>query len=137
MPGLRRFGALAAYVGVLLLAGVLALVAAEWYLSRRAARAQIPFYNKLYPYVMFRPHESAEYVTPEPMKMSHFKTRAYHYTNEDGFRVPRMGYRIAKPKPSAQLRVAVLGSSAVQLASTYETSLPGALKSHLQSLYPG
>ncbi len=125
------------YLAIFLVSLAGAVVAAEWYLSARASRPLIPFYNRLYPYVMFRPQEAAEYVTAETYPMSRHKSRVFHYTNEDGFRVSRMGYPLPKEKPAGQLRIAVLGSSAVQLASTYETTLPGSLKTYLQTVYPG
>jgi hypothetical protein len=114
-------------------------IAAELYLSRHAPPrlAALPFYNVLYPYVMFRPTASSSYEPPELYAMSHFKSRAYVYTNEDGFRVPSPGYKLPKDKPPGQLRIAVLGGSLVQLASTYETTLPGSLRILLRERYPG
>ena len=65
-------------------------IAAEIYLSYHAPlRLNLPFYNVLYPYVIFRPIESYSYETNETFAMSHFRSRAYVYTNEDGFRIPR------------------------------------------------
>ena len=64
-------------------------IAAEVYLSYHAPqRLSLPFYNVLYPYVMFRPIESYSYETKETFAMSHFKSRVFVYTNEDGFRIP-------------------------------------------------
>lgn len=117
---------------------IVATVAAEIYLSYRTPPPlPLPFYNSLYPYVMFRPDANATFVTQETFDMSHNKSRAYVYTNEDGFRVPSPGYKLPKEKPAGQLRIAVLGGSLVELASTYETTLPGSLKKFLQQRYPG
>ncbi len=114
------------------------MVGAEIYLSHTMApRFPLPFYNRLYPYVMFRPMESYTYETPDTYAMSHFKSRAFVYTNEDGFRIPAPGYKLPKTKPPRQLRIAVLGGSTTQLASTFDTTLPGALKLLLQRRYPG
>ena len=124
-----------AIITVSLLAGA---VAAEIFLSYRTApRASLPFYNRLYPYVMFRPNESYTYETQETYEMSHHKSRAFVYTNEDGFRISSPGYKLPKEKPAGQLRVAFLGGSLVQLASTFDTTLPGALKILLQRRYRG
>jgi hypothetical protein len=114
------------------------LIAAEIYLSHREApRAPLPFYNVLYPYVMFRPNESYTYVTQETYAMSHNKSRVFVYTNADGFRVPSAGYKLPKEKPLGQLRIAVLGGSLVELASTFDVTLPGSLKRLLEHQYPG
>jgi hypothetical protein len=113
-------------------------IAAEIYLSYHAPqRLNLPFYNVLYPYVMFRPIESYSYETKETFAMSHFKSRILVYTNEDGFRIPSPRYKLTKEKPPRQLRIAFLGGSQVQLASTFDTSLPGSLKLLLQKQYPG
>ncbi len=113
-------------------------IGAEIYLAHRSApRLPLPFYNVLYPYVMFRPNESYTYVTQETYEMSHNKSRVFVYTNADGFRVPSPGYQLPKEKPPGQLRIAVLGGSLVELASTFEVTLPGSLKSLLQRRYPG
>ena len=100
-------------------------------------RLSLPFYNVLYPYVMFRPVESYTYETRETFAMSHFKSRVFVYTNEDGFRVPSPGYRLPKEKPAGQLRIAFLGGSLVELASTFDTALPGSLRTVLRKQYPG
>ena len=126
------------YFTIVLLAAIAGVVAAEWYLSYRSApRQPLPFYNRLYPYVMFRPYENYPYETAEPYEMSHHKSRVLVYTNEDGFRVPCLGYPLPKVKPPAQLRIAVLGGSLVQLASTFDTTVPGSLRSLLRKTYPG
>ena len=112
--------------------------AAEVYLSCHAPKRQaLPFYNILYPYVMFRPIESYTYETKETFAMSHFKSRVFVYTNEDGFRIPAAGYKLPKQKPKGQLRIAFLGGSLVELASTFDTTLPGSLKILLHQRYPG
>lgn len=113
-------------------------IAAEIYLSYHAPpRLILPFYNILYPYVMFRPIESYTYETKETFAMSHFKSRIFVYTNEDGFRIPSPHYELPKEKPPGQLRIAFLGGSAVELASTFDTALPGSLKRILLDRYPG
>lgn len=124
--------------GIVLGSVVVALAAAEIYLSRHGPqRTAIPFYNRLYPYVMFRPKENDAYISAETFAMSHNRSRVFHYTNEDGLRVPAFGYKLPKEKPPGQLRVAVLGGSAVQMGSTYDVTLPGALKTVLRKRYPG
>ncbi len=113
-------------------------IAAEVYLSWRAPqRVNLPFYNILYPYVMFRPIENAIYETNETFAMSHFKSRVFVYTNEDGFRIPSPRYKLPREKPPGQLRIAFLGGSLVQLASTFDTALPGSLRTVLRTRYPG
>jgi lysophospholipase L1-like esterase len=133
-----RWKAALLYCGIVCAAALVAVAGAEIYLSHSMApRLPLPFYNRLYPYVMFRPMESYTYETPETYEMSHFKSRVFVYTNEDGFRIPAPGYKLPKAKPAGQLRIAVLGGSLTQLASTFDTTLPGALKLLLQSRYPG
>ncbi|MBI1791537.1 MAG: SGNH/GDSL hydrolase family protein [Acidobacteria bacterium] len=134
----KKFRVLLQY-GLIVAVSVLAgAVAAEIVLSYRARpRAQLPFYNRIYPYVMFRPYESYVYETQETYAMSHHKSRAFVYTNEDGFRISSPAYKLPKEKPAGQLRIAFLGGSLVQIASTFETTLPGALKILLQRRYPG
>ena len=113
-------------------------IAAEIYLSYHAPqRLNLPFYNVLYPYVMFRPIESSSYETKETLAMSHFRSRVYVYTNEDGFRIPSPHYKLPKEKPPGQLRIAFLGGSLVELASTFDTALPGSLKRILLDRYRG
>jgi lysophospholipase L1-like esterase len=122
-------------IGVSVLCGAIVF---EVYLSYHTPRpVALPFYNHLYPYVMFRPLENYDYHPPDTYAMSHFKSKITVYTSEDGFRVPSMGYNLPKQKPAGQLRIAFLGGSLVQLASTYETTLPGSLKTLLQQKYPG
>ena len=126
------------YALIVLASALLAIGLAEAYLAYRApSRLVLPFYNELHPYVMFRPHASATYVTPDTLAMSHYQSKVCHYTNEDGFRVSAPDYELPRAKPAGQLRVAFLGSSAVQLGSTYETTLPGSLKRLLQEKHPG
>jgi hypothetical protein len=130
--------AAALYFAIVLVALLVAVIAAEVYLaSRSAPRMALPFYNVLYPYVMFRPLDNARYEPRETFAMSHFKSRASVYTNEDGFRVPSPHYALPKDKPRGQLRVAVLGGSLVELASTFETTLPGSLRAILRERYHG
>lgn len=126
-------------VTVLTLLGLVGgLIGAELYLQSTAPdRTAIPFYNKLYPYTVFRPIENDAYISADKLAMSHFQSQVFHYTDANGFRVPSQGYQIPLEKRPAELRVAVLGGSAIQLGSTYETTLPGALKRVLEAKYPG
>ncbi|HKE24082.1 MAG TPA: SGNH/GDSL hydrolase family protein [Bryobacteraceae bacterium] len=113
-------------------------VAAEVYLTWHASqRLNLPFYNILYPYVMFRPIESYTFETKETFAMSHFKSRVFVYTNEDGFRIPAAQYKLPKEKPAGQFRIAFLGGSLVELSSTFDTGLPGSLRTVLRERYPG
>ena len=126
------------YGGIVLAALLAASIAAELYLAHRSApRMALPFYNRLYPYVMFHPYESYIWETRETADMSHRKNRIFVYTNEDGFRVRSAGYKLPKEKPAGQLRIAVLGASQVELASTFETTMPGSLETLLRRQYPG
>ena len=119
-------------------AGILGLAAGEaWLRLRTPAGVPIPFYNRLYPYVMFRPKENDSFVTTTTYDMSHHQRGVVHYTNEDGFRVPTPGYRIPRQRPPGQLRVAVLGGSAVQMGSRWQDTLPGSLRTVLRSAMPG
>ncbi len=134
----NRWKSVCVYAGYIFGSLVVSVVAIEIYLAHQnAPRPPIPFYNHLYPYVMFRPNESYVYETTETYEMSHHKSRVLVYSNEDGFRVPLPNYRLPKQKPAGQLRIAFLGSSSVQLASTFELTLPGSFKKVLQSRYPG
>ncbi len=128
----------AQYLAIVVISVVAALTLAEVYLGWRAnARPILPFFNRLHPYVMFRPHESTTYISAENTAMSHGTGQVFHYSNEDGFRVSAPDYVLPKHKPDGQLRIAVLGGSAVQLASTFETTLPGSLKALLRERFPG
>ena len=119
-------------------AALVGLAAGEIYLRLRTpARVAIPFYNRLYPYVMFRPQENASFVTATTYDMSHHRRGVTHFTNADGFRVPSPGYRMARQRLPGQLRVAVLGGSAVQMGSTWENTLPGSLRAVLRDALPG
>ena len=125
------------YLVSLLIGAVAAVLLAEAVLAYRAPDSVLlPFYNELHPYVMFRPPASAVFEAP-PHAMSHGETPVKVYTNVDALRVESPDYSLPKRKPEGQLRVAVLGSSAVQLGSTYETTLPGALRAVLRERYPG
>ncbi len=128
----------AQYFAVVVISVIAALTLAEIYLASRAnARPVLPFFNRLYPYVMFRPHESTTYVSAENTAMSHGRGKVFHYSNADGLRVSAPDYALPKRKPDGQLRIAILGGSAVQLGSTFETTLPGSLKTLLREKYPG
>jgi hypothetical protein len=135
---MRRIRRPALFVIVCLCAGLLGLAAGEvWLRLRTPARAAIPFYNRLYPYVMFRPKENDSFVTTTTYDMSHHRRGVAHYTNRDGFRVPAPGYQIARPRPARQLRIAVVGGSAVQMGSRWEDTLPGSLRAVLREALPG
>ena len=126
------------YFGIILGSLLVGAIGAEVFLAyRNTPPLPLPFYNVLYPYVMFRPNESYTYEPPETYAMSHNKSRVFVYTNEDGFRVPSPGYKLPKQKPVGQLRIAVLGGSLVELASTFDVTLPGSLKTLLRRRYPG
>ena len=126
------------YAGIVFASALIAIAIAELYFSSRAqSRLTIQFDNRLYPYVMFRPQENSTYITPGTLVLSHYTSKVYHYTNVDGFRVSSPDYSLPKAKPPRQLRIAVLGASAIQLGSTFETTLPGSLKSFLRRQYPG
>lgn len=86
---------------------------------------------------MFRPLEGASYETKETFAMSHFKSGVYVYTNEDGFRIPSPHYNLPKEKPPGQVRIAFLGGSLVELASTFDVALPGSLRRILRDTYRG
>lgn len=138
MTSSKKLRSVRQYALVVLVSALLAVVLAEAYLGYQApSRLVLPFYNELHPYVMFRPAANATYISAEPHAMSHGQSKVYLYTNADGFRVSAPDYDPPKAKPSGQLRVAFLGSSAVQLGSTYETTLPGSLKRLLEEKYPG
>jgi lysophospholipase L1-like esterase len=132
-----KFRKILSYASIILVSVFGGALVFEIYLSYNAApRLPLPFYNHLYPYVMFRPLESYRYQPPDTYAMSHFKSKVTVYTNEDGFRISSPDYRLPKEKPAGQLRIAFLGGSLVQLASTFETTLPGSLKTLLRERYP-
>ncbi len=119
-----------------------AVLAAEWILSSGAAGPlSIPFYNRLYPYVMFRPHENTRFISHDVNLASNIMSRnqrvVHHFSNQDGLRVEALDYDLPKQKPPGQWRAAVLGSSAVQLGTTYADSLPGALRTALRRHHRG
>jgi len=138
LPSTRAARKLLLYSSIVFASIFAGAVAAEIWLSRYAPQPlKLPFYNVLSPYVMFRPIESYTYETRETFAMSHFKSRVFVYTNEDGFRIPSPHYRLTKEKPAGQVRIAFLGGSLVQLASTFDTALPGSLRTVLRTRYPG
>ena len=139
---LKRRNRIRPYLAPLSIGVLGAVVSAEWILSIGAAGPlTIPFYNRLYPYVMFRPHENTRFVSHDVTLASNIMSRnqrvVHHFTNEDGLRIEALDYDLSKQKPSGQWRAAVLGSSAVQLGTTYEDSLPGALRTVLRRRHPG
>lgn len=138
----EKWRSLRRYTLLVCVAAVAAVVLAEWILATRSSgRLTIPFYNRLYPYVMFRPHENARFISHDVQLasniMSHNTRTVHYYTNEDGFRVEELEYRIPRRKPGGQLRVAMLGSSAVQLGTTFANTLPGSLRRALKERFAG
>ena len=134
----KRWKGFVLYAAIVAISAVGAIGLAEAYLRSRATQsAALPFYGQLYPYVMFRPQANLHYVSSETFVMSHHTERVHHYTNEDGLRVSAPDYELPPAKPPGQLRVAVLGGSAVEIATSFETTLPGSLKTLLQKEYPG
>ena len=134
----KRWIGVLQYAAIVVVSAVVAIGLAEAYLAARAAQpGALPFYGQLYPYVMFRPQSNLRYVSSETFVMSHHTEQVHHYTNEDGLRVSAPDYELPRAKPPGQLRVAVLGGSAVEIATTFETTLPGSLKTLLREKYPG
>lgn len=120
---------------ITLLVLITATIIAEIYL-RKKTEPEFPFYNAIYPYVMFRPRSDRVFIDKRPSLSSRNKERAKIITNVDSFRVPSLNYPLEKAKPEGQLRIAVIGGSTVQGGTTYEVTLPGALKRALQARYP-
>ena len=137
---MQRWKTLVLYSALTLGSIVAAIVIAEWYLaSKSASRSAIPFYNRLAPYVMFQPPANLNYVSADTFEMSRHQSQVYHYTrsNQEGFRVRSPDYKLPMKKPASQLRIAVIGGSAVHNGSTFENTLPGALETLLERIYPG
>ena len=137
----RRPHRIRQYPALVAISILAAILLAEWILSSQAqGTLTIPFYNRLYPYVMFRPHENTRFISHDVNLASNVMSRnkriVHHFTNEDGLRVEAPDYDLPKQKPRGQWRAVVLGSSAVQLGTTYEDSLPGALRTVLRERYP-
>ncbi len=138
----KQWRAVGLYVVLVSAAAAAAVLSAEWILAGRAEdRLTVPFYNRLYPYVMFRPHENVRFISHDVKLASNIMSRntrvVHHFTNQDGFRVEELGYSLPREKPPGQWRAAVLGSSAVQLGTPYEDTLPGALRGLLRKRRPG
>lgn len=126
------------YAALTVVACVAAVVLAEVYLaSTGGPKWNLPFYNRLYPYVMFRPTENLTYISSETFEMSHHTEPVHYYSNADALRVSAADYALPKEKPPAQLRFAVLGGSAVEVATNFEATLPGSLKTVLLKEHPG
>ncbi len=126
---------------ITLVSTLTAIGLAEWILaSRGQGKVVIPFYNKLHPYVMFQPHGGLRFVSTDLSSPGHVMSRhtrpVHHYTHSDGFRVPSPDYDLPKRKPPGQLRVVVLGGSAVQTGSNYELTITGFLKTLLHERFP-
>ena len=138
----QRYATAGLYLVLVSAAVATAVLSAEWILAGHAEdQLTIPFYNRLYPYVMFRPHENARFISHDVKLASNIMSRntrvVRHFTNQDGFRVEKPDYALPRQKPPGQWRAAVLGSSAVQLGTTYEDTLPGALRALLRERRPG
>ena len=137
----QRYATAGLYLVLVSAAAAAAVLSAEWILAGHAEdQLTIPFYNRLYPYVMFRPHENARFISHDVKLASNVMSRntrvVRHFTNQDGFRVEKLDYALPRQKPPGQWRAAVLGSSAVQLGTTYEDTLPGALRALLRERRP-
>ena len=120
---------------VIILTLAAAVIFLEIYLGKKGA-PEFPFWNEIYPYVMFRPESNSNFTSHEPSKSSRTGEHVRLFTNKDSLRIPSPDYRLAKAKPANQLRIAVIGGSTVQDGTTYEVTLPGAIKRVLQSIYP-
>ena len=96
---------------------------------------QFPFENVLHPYVEFRPPANNEWHSEEPSRSSRSGEHATAFTNEDAIRVPSADYKLPRKKPDRQIRVAMLGGSTVHIGTTFDVTLPGALKRALSSRY--
>src|SRR6266478_3763997 len=103
MPGnlKSKLRQVATYSAIVVFYVIAAAASFESYLSYHSApRLNLPFYNHLYPYVMFRPMENYSYEPPETYEMSHNKSRVVVYSNEDGFRISSPSYKLPKEKPA-------------------------------------
>ena len=93
-----------------------AILLAEWILSTRAQGSlTIPFYNRLYPYVMFRPHENTRFISHDVKLASNIMSRnkrvVHHFTNQDGLRVEALDYDL--PQTKTRWRMARSGTGVV------------------------
>lgn len=121
---------------LLIFVAVAIIVILEFTLASRKP-LEIPFYNVIYPYVEFRPHPNVAWHSPDPSPSSRSGEVARSYTNQDSFRIASPDYRLDSKKPAGQVRIAVVGGSTVHAATTYEDTLPGALKNILRGQNPG
>jgi hypothetical protein len=110
---------------VFIVAGVVATF--EALLERRRPPA-IPFHNVLYPDVTFRPPANATWRSVGPSPSSLTREMAVEHTNADSLRIPAPDYRLEGQKPPGQIRVGMIGGSAVRIGTRYDVTLPGALK---------
>jgi hypothetical protein len=126
------------WLAAFLVAGsfVVALLVAELVLRARAGPARIPFHNVLYPYVMFRAPADVVWRSPGPSPSSRTGEVAVETTNADGFRTPAAGYAVPRSRPGGQTRIAVVGGSTVRVGTSFDTSLPGALRRALRKRFP-
>src|ERR1039457_4347660 len=80
----RPWRAAGVYGGIVLVSLLAGSITAELYLAHRSApRMALPFYNRLYPYVMFHPYESYIWETRETADMSHRKNRIFQMRSEE------------------------------------------------------
>ncbi len=96
-----------------------------------------PFYNKLFPYVGFRPPSNYTWRSDGPSASSRDQQTAIVYTNESGFRIAAPETFLPKCKPSGTVRVAMLGGSTVYSGTDFTVTLPGALQRELNARFPG
>ena len=121
---------------LVLFVAVAIIVILEFTLESRKP-PEIPFYNVIYPYVEFRPHPNVAWHSTGPSPSSRSGDVAKSYTNQDSLRIPALDYRLDSTKPAGQIRIAMVGGSTVHAATTYEDTLPGALKHVLRAQNPG
>lgn len=129
----RRLRRALLFVSVSLVFG---LSVAELLLRTQAAPSRIPFHNVLHPYVMFRAPADVTWQSSGPSPSSRTGEIAVEMTNADGFRTPAVGYAIPRTKPAGQTRIAVVGGSTVRVGTSFDASLPGALRRALRGRYP-
>jgi len=124
-----------AHIGRILVACLVALVIAEVFLQHHQP-PKLPFYNKLAPYVMFKPPPNYVWKSDGPAPSSREGRPAIAFTNGDSLRVPSSDYPLSRKKPEGQFRIAMIGGSTVHGGTTFDVTLPGALKRKLQASFP-
>ena len=120
---------------LVLLVAVVVILFLEFMLESRKP-LEIPFYNVIYPHVEFRPPSNIVWTSPDPSPSSRSGEYAKSFTNHDSFRIASSDYRLLPKKPVGQVRIAVVGGSTVHGGTTYEVTLPGALKQVLRTMHP-